>query len=147
MTNRWDVAVYDRDDQLVLVVEAKTKRGAGKDWAANLRRNILAHGVYPNAPFFLIAFPDRFYLWTQSNTKLGYSLPDYTIDAEPLLKRYFTQSGIDPQKVSGRSFELIVSSWISEIVNSDRLPTEKWLIDSGLYATIAGGRLEHEVTV
>ncbi len=62
MSTRWDLAVYDSQHQLVLVVEVKSIAGASPEWAARLRRNILAHGTFPNAPFFLVALPDRFYL-------------------------------------------------------------------------------------
>ncbi|MEQ9481150.1 hypothetical protein [Coleofasciculus sp. F4-SAH-05] len=34
------------------------------DWAAQFRRNILAHGTFYKAPYFLMVFLDRFYLWT-----------------------------------------------------------------------------------
>ncbi len=64
---RWDLSVGNRDGQLVLVVEVKSKTDASPEWAARLRHNILAHGTFPEAPYFLIVFPDRFYLWTHAD--------------------------------------------------------------------------------
>lgn len=55
-------ATYDRDNQLVLLVEVKSKLGAPPEWAARLRRHLLAHGTCPNAQYFPMVFPDRFYL-------------------------------------------------------------------------------------
>ncbi len=57
MSAGWDLTTYDRDNKLALVVEVKSKLDATVSWAAQLRRNILAHGTFPNAPYFLMAFP------------------------------------------------------------------------------------------
>jgi hypothetical protein len=53
----WDLAIYNRDGQLALVAEVKSKLNASAEWAAQFRRNILAHGTFPKAPYFLMAFP------------------------------------------------------------------------------------------
>jgi hypothetical protein len=150
MSTRWDLTAYNRDNQLVLVVEVKSKLGATPQWAAQLRRNILAHGTFPNAPYFLMVFPDRFYLW--KNTKSNHELiePTYVIDARPILQPYFEQAGIIADQVSGQSLELIVASWLGEVMHktSDELAaSQQWLIDSGLYGAIVGGSLDHEVVV
>jgi hypothetical protein len=56
---------------------------------------------------------------------------------------------VTADEISGQSLELIVSSWLGEIIHSDKLPehtnaAERWLIESGLYAALARGRFEHE---
>ena len=53
-----DIFAFDRDGQLVLIAEAKSKRGTSINWAAKMRRNMFAHGLMPNAPYFLLALPD-----------------------------------------------------------------------------------------
>ncbi len=50
---------------------------------------------------------------------------------------------------SEASLELIITSWLGEIIYSERLPknieaSQHWLIESGLYAALLGGTLEHE---
>ena len=150
MTDYWDLAVYNRDEQLVLVAEVKNKLNATPEWAAQLRRNILAHGVYPNAPYLLVALPDRFYLWTDSCSQSERTEPNYAIDARPLLQPYFDQVGVAADQISRQSLELIIASWLGNIVYSDQIPeqldeSERWLTESGLYAAILGGRFEHEV--
>jgi hypothetical protein len=152
MDSQLDLAAYNRDDELVLIVEVKTKRAASKEWAARLRRNILAHGILPSAKFFLLTLPDRFYLWKDVGNNLAEIEPTYTIDARPILTPYFEQAGIEPDKISGASFELIVASWLRELVHSDKVPEgngadRNWLIESGLYDAVAGGRLAYEVAV
>ncbi len=152
MTPRWDLAVYDRYDQLTLVIEIKNKLDTTPEWASRLRRNILAHGVYPNAQFFLLAFPDKFYLWADSNRKHNTDEPDYMIDARPLLQPYFEQTGVNATHISGQSLEFIVALWMGEVMHSEQLPNQlkaehQWLVDSGLYAAILGGRFVQEVLV
>ncbi len=150
MTTRWDLAVYDHNEQLALVVEVKNKTQVAPEWAGRLRQNILAHGIYPDAPFFLMAFPDHFYLWVASKATQARIEPDYSVDAHPILQPYFDHAGVTHDQISGQSLELIVAGWLSEVINAEKSPkqivaSEHWLIESGLYAAIAGGRFEHEV--
>ncbi len=86
-----------------------------------------------------MVFPARFYLWTDANVRLNQSEPTYTIDAQPILNRYFEQAGVKADQISGQSLELIVASWLGEIIHSEKSPedinkSQQWLIDSGLYA-------------
>jgi hypothetical protein len=148
MLEQWDLSVYDRNGQLVLVVEVKGLFGQSPEWAIQFRRNILAHRILPNAPFMLFALPDKFYLWT-SHDKNGKSVePDYIIDADPILRPYLQQANLSAEEISSSSLELIVASWLDDLLyisqkNTD--PSYAWLTDSGLYQAIAGGRLEYRV--
>jgi hypothetical protein len=143
------LSVDNRNGQLALVVEIKRKTNVSPEWAAKLRRNIFAHGTFPKAPYFLMIFPDKFYLWSNAEAYQDQSEPTYTIDAAPILQPYFERAGVAADQVSGASLELIVTSWLGEIIHSDQLPenidaSQQWLIESGLYAALAGGKLEHE---
>jgi hypothetical protein len=146
--SHWDLSVNNRAGQLILAVEVKRKTQASAKWAAQLRRNILAHGTFPKTPYFLMAFPDKFYLWTDPDSPLDYSEPTYTIDAQPILEPYLKRSGLTADQISGHSLELIISSWLGEIMYSDQLEdldnSQQWLMESGLYKALAGGQLEHE---
>jgi hypothetical protein len=145
----WDLSVDNRNGQLALVVEVKRKTNVSPEWAAKLRRNILAHGIFPKAPYFLMVFPDKFYLWSNAQAYQDQSEPTYTIDASPILQPYFERAGVTADQISGASLELVVTSWIGEIIHSNQLPenidaSQQWLIESGLYAALAGGKFEHE---
>lgn len=145
----WDLSVDNRNGQLALVVEIKRKTNVSPEWAAKLRRNIFAHGTFPKAPYFLMVFPDKFYLWSNAEAYQDQSEPTYTIDASPILQPYFERAGVAADQISGASLELIVTSWLGEIIHSDQLPenidaSQQWLIESGLYAALIGGKLEHE---
>jgi hypothetical protein len=147
--SRWDLSVDNRNGQLTLVVEVKRKTNVSPEWAAKLRQNILAHGTFPQAPYFLMVFPDKFYLWFNAEASQDQSEPTYTIDASPILQPYFERAGVAADQISGASLELIVASWLGEIIHSNQLPenidaSQQWLIESGLYAALVGGKLEHE---
>lgn len=62
-----DFIAYNRDGTVVLLAEAKSRRGTSEAWAAKLRRNMLAHGVLPKSQYFLIATPERMYGWRQED--------------------------------------------------------------------------------
>ena len=145
----WDLSIDNRNGQRALVIEVKRKINVSPEWAASLRRNILAHGTFPQAPYFLMVFPDRLYLWANVDNNLDYSRPSYSIDATPLFKPYFERAGVTPDQISGESLELIVTSWLGEMMYADRRlepldAAQPWLIESGLYAALAGGRFEDE---
>ncbi|AFZ04016.1 hypothetical protein Cal6303_5127 [Calothrix sp. PCC 6303] len=91
---RWDLSVVSNDGKLVLAIEVKSKTNTSPEWATKFRRNMLAHGILPNALYFLMVFPDKFYLWTPSATDISEREPDYTIDAHPILNPYFERAGI-----------------------------------------------------
>ena len=143
----WDISVSGRDGQLILSVEVKQKSGASPDWAAQFRRNMLAHGIFDRTPYFLMAFPDKFYLWMNADTKPDDCMPDYAVDAKPVINPYLERTGLSADSISGQSLELIVSSWLSKLIYSRQSSetfndTQKWLIESGLYNALAGGELK-----
>jgi hypothetical protein len=148
--SRWDLSVDNRSGQLTLAVEVKRKMGTSPEWVAKFRRNILAHGTFPQAPYFLMVFPDRFYLWTQAEAQpLEATEPNYTIDARPILEPYFKRAGVTADQLSEHSLELIVTAWLGEVIYSEPGPESMagaapWLLDSGLSAALAGGRFERE---
>lgn len=148
MPNRTDIAGYDNEGNLRLVVEVKNKTGTTTDWAARMRRNLLIHNVIPNAPFFLIALPDRFYLWKSAPLE-GDDRPTYEVDPAPILSQYFSRAGVQPENMSGNGFELLLLSWLTELlqtVDSATIKDEhsKWLIESGLIDALKGGSVAAE---
>jgi hypothetical protein len=145
-----DILAFDKHGQLDLIVEVKNKRGTSSEWAAKMRRNMYAHGLLPNAQFFLLALPDKFYLWKNTGKALEVLEPTQVIDPRPFLQPFYEQSGISPEVLTGRSFEFIVTSWLNQVLGARRpqdLPQENqdWLVSSGLFDKLSGGRLELEV--
>uniref|UniRef100_UPI0040578B90 hypothetical protein n=1 Tax=Candidatus Electronema sp. TaxID=2698783 RepID=UPI0040578B90 len=149
---RADLVVYDRDGQIALITELKNKTGVTAEWAAKWRRNMLAHGRWPAAKFFMIALPDRFYLWNESG-RLSPELlaPAFEIDAVQLLKPYIEakEGSLLEEEISPQRFELAVAAWLNSLLqrsfSPDQKPDSAWLKDSGLSDAISGGRLLYEV--
>ena len=147
-----DIAAYDNAGKVVLIVEVKSRRGTSADWAAKTRRNILAHSSALAVPYFLLALPDRFYLWksTGSETIKEGEPPTFEVDAFPLLRPYYERLGqATADSLSGGGFELIVASWLTEILwaqdPSDLSEQNRqWLEESGLYQALRGARLAVE---
>lgn len=147
----WDLLVNNYQGELVLGVEVKSKINTSSYMRVKFRHNILMDSSIQKIPFFLMAFPDRFYLCTNPEIYSSQIERIYVIDALSVLKPYFERAGIIPEKIREDSFELLVASWLSDLINSEKLPEEfnesqRWLIDSGLYVAISGGNLKYGAT-
>ncbi len=147
-----DLVGYDRNGQIVLIAEVKRKTGGSAEWAAKWRRNMLSHGDMPDAKFFMIALPDRFYLWKEAGTVPEPTAPTFEIDAGPVLKPYLDESGISLENISPQSFELVVATWLNSILQggvplNQRNDTVNWINKSGLSEALSGGYLRYEVAL
>lgn len=154
LQRRADAVVHSQDGSLQLEVEVKTKRHVTADWAARLLRNMIVHGAGPSAPYFMLALPDRIYLWdlrrrgpaggistlTPESAEIG-PQPDYEADAAPALSPYLG----GPQEIPELGEEgliLVVTTWLTDLLNSDpsglreritQPELQAMLFDSGLY--------------
>lgn len=145
-----DSAIYGRDGQPKLLVEAKNKRGTSREWAARLRRNMYAHGGLPQVPYFLLALPDKFYLWRGLQNPFDPVEPQYSADSRPVLDPYFKRSGISGSEVTERGLELAVSAWLEKLVRgheSAKSPESSWIRSSGLADAVRDGRVEVQALV
>jgi hypothetical protein len=142
-----DFIAYDTDGSVVLLAEAKTQFGESEVWAAQLRRNMLAHGVLPRAKYFLIATPERMYGWKQENLKLDEVPPQFTIDAQKALARYYTRLDQDPARISPMAFRLIVLTWLTDVARAAEYLEKpdailQPLSDSGLLSSLRKAHIE-----
>jgi hypothetical protein len=144
-----DILVFDKNGQTALIAEVKNKRGTTSGWAAKMRRNMYAHNLLPDAPFFLLALPDRFYLWNNARITNDASEPTHQIDPMPFLQPYFERSGVAPNSITGKSFELIIASWLNQVLRAGSQQdlqdgNQDWLVSSGLFDRLTGGHLALE---
>lgn len=135
MIARPDFVIRTQDDQLLLIVEAKKRLNASAEWAAQMRRNLVAHGALPPAPYFLLALPDKFFLWKQPPQD-QVVLPDYEFDAEEALRPYLDALASPLNALSETSFESIVRLWLEDLVREELLDQPRWLHASGLDAQL-----------
>ena len=142
-----DFVAYSDGGQPVLLVEVKSTRQTSEVWAARFRRNLLAHGTLPRAPFFLIATPERMYFWRQDDEMPIEETPQFTMDATYELRPYFEKFKQSPEKTGGQALELILFSWLVDLAESGQLRAKKdfslkWLSDSGLLDALSSARIE-----
>ena len=145
-----DFAVYSPDHKLQLVVEVKGTPNSDSNWAAKLRRNLLAHGAVPRAPYFLLVLPDYLYLWSHAADQES-ALPDFRADTREVLRRYLSHwpAGERSEPIGERGLELAVRSWLSELAGrgngeSHETRADDWLNKSGLAAIVRTGTLRAE---
>jgi len=120
MATQPDFFLYDRIGRLVAVVQVSARRGTSREWAAEFRRNIIAHfETFRGAPFYLLTTPDRLYLWKNAPTVLDDESPpvppDYEVDGELLFSRYLEGLSRKQKEIMRPTFELIVMSWLGEL--------------------------------
>lgn len=152
MTVRADLSLYDCSGRLTAVAEIKNRLGTSPEWAALTRRNILAHGEYRSADYFILVTPDRLYLWKDVGTEPVQILPTYEADTQSEFTPYFERAGVDPRHVSGHTFELIVSAWLSDVIRSEGAAEKStedrsWLTKSGFRSAVRDGHIEYEALV
>ena len=151
ITRIFDIAVYDKADQIQLVVEVKKRPYEVatdlEDWATRIHRNLLVHSGIPSSAFFLFAISSSpFYLWTRSQATEVEAPPQYTVDSQVLLSSYL------PSNFLGNSvekqYEGAIYAWLSDLVQTQETPqhdsSQSWLFESGLLSAIQGGHVVRE---
>ena len=150
MFNSGDFVLYDHSGRLAAVVEIKNKLGTSGEWAAQTRRNILAHSRPYNADFFLLITPDPLYLWKGADPDPTQVVPPtFETDTRREFAPYFEGAKVDPRQVTGHAFELLVAAWLGDIIRpvstTDSFPnSQSWLVESGFRTAIQDGRVEYE---
>jgi hypothetical protein len=133
-----DFVAYDRDGHVLLLAEAKSRRGTSESWAAGLRRNMLSHGLLPWSKYFLIATPERMYLWKQQQPNSPEMPPELTIDAEKVFQPYFQRLHQEPSSIGPEAFEHLVLTWLTDIAGSgDRTMADRNLNEDASSAWLA----------
>lgn len=160
MERRADIAVRGPEGGLELVVEVKNRPGRSDEWAARTLRNLLVHGAIPEASYLMLVLPDAILLWDNhegallhdSGLENGGVRPSYRADSRVVLSDYLEGSDLEVEELSASGLEMLVASWLAEIIGSDLAeeaspPGMRWLFDSGLYGAIRSGTLLTEALV
>ena len=79
---------------------------------------MLSHGLLPSAKYFLIATPERLYLWNQEHPDQAGAAPEYTIDASQEFQPWFRRLRLEPSEIGPEAFELLVHAWLNGIAGS-----------------------------
>ncbi len=147
---QWDMIVRDQHENTVLAVEAKGRPRTSAEWAANWRRNLLAHAHTENLPpYLLMVFPEKFYLWKNNKEATIDRLPDFAGDAAYSLQPYFKRIGLHPSnRLHREDFEAVVRLWLFDLMEGRQQPTnddlQNWIHQSGLHDAIANKQLHYD---
>lgn len=147
-TRAIDFVGYNKRGEIVLLAEAKSRTGTTDEWASQLRKNILAHGELPQARFFLIATPDRIYIWKQEGPDDAEAPPSAVVDAHEAFASYFKTLDWPASQIGPEGFEFLVRSWLTDLAGSSSTasaggPSLHWLVESRFLDAIQGARIEH----
>lgn len=149
MAWRPDVILYDSLGRSTAVVELKNRRGTSAEWAAELRRNLVAHGLAVAAEFFLVITPDRIYMWRGAGLDPRPVPPTAEADAGPLFSPYFEMARVEAGSVSAQAFELVVGAWLADLARGvsaapGASPEQRQRLDPQFFAAIRDGRIEYQ---
>lgn len=139
-----DLVVYSRKNEPSLVVEVKNKKNASSDWARQFRRNLLLHGGFPSALFFLLVTPDRLFLWREQGRNQDVE-PSAEVPTSETFKLFLEVLPSD--RLDEVSLELITQAWLSSLADlslrSEEIAAQHgWIEESGLLEAIRGGHVE-----
>jgi hypothetical protein len=138
---RFDFVAYDQNGRRTLLVEVK-RRPVDKEWATEYRRNLMRGGLLGGSELFLLAGPDRLFLWAP--TAPPDAPPTYELDARVLFAPYFQRVGVQPEQIQPMAFEMLVLLWLQELANSESASAPPDLLHSGLFEAVHGTDIEHE---
>jgi hypothetical protein len=143
---RPDIIVRDQMGEPVLSVEVKARQSVDGRWAAQLRRNLRAHGQRVPAKFFMIVTSDNAYLWHENH---GDQLDARPPDAEAPLSDLLGEDASSAEIIDGRTLELFVLSWLSAAAEAAELgelseSAQAFLIRSRLFEALRGAAVAFE---
>jgi hypothetical protein len=143
MSTPLDIVVDSSTGRRILFVECKASRKSTPEDAAHVRRNLLSHSQLSADAFFLLAMPSRLYLWDKDR---GLDAPpNFTADAQPVLRDYLGPIADQEGGPRGESLGLAIASWLGDLIanirSSDKTDADRMLVDSGLLERIKGGRV------
>lgn len=134
---------YSKHGSLQLVVEVTKAPRPTAEWAAAMRRNLLAHGLTSRAPFFLLALPTRLYLG--KNDPPAGVRPHYEAEMKPLKDWLWSQRPAGAVLKSEAAIEVLLTSWFAHVMHGHERqplgPEFDWLFESGLYDAVRLGRI------
>lgn len=140
MATNWDLVAYNRHKQMTLIAEFKSTPAINSQWVTEYRDNLLAYADLPSVPFFLIAMPDKGYLWHHHNTENNIP-PTYTINLTPILKAHSSQ------QLNKNNVEMLFTAWLFQRIHQpiEQIPAEeRWIVETGLYDAIKDGIIEED---
>jgi hypothetical protein len=106
-----DIIIKNKEDQTIAMVEVKNSQNLSKEIADNFRRNLIAHGLISNTPYFLILSQDKGFLWNQKSEE---TKKIYEFSVKKILEKYIPE--IDSgNRLKGQQLEFFIFQWLNDL--------------------------------
>jgi len=136
---RPDLLIRSSEGYPIAVVEVKNQLNLSRDVATKFRRNMVAHGLLPQIPYFLLVSQDVGYLWREPKYVNYNTPPTYEFPMDKVVARYLKR---DPgQRLYGAELELVVLQWLTDLTQATQKNVEEpeiTLSISGFIESIKG---------
>jgi hypothetical protein len=149
MIGRADIVAHSPQREPSAVIELKNRRQLTPEVAVTLRRNIIAHGLLPNVPFFMVLSQDVGYLWPGSDQSVSvwHAQPTLQFPMGPVVRRYLP--GLDAgERVDEAQLRLLVLQWLTDLSSlpqSASSEPERLLGATGFLEALKGANAFSEV--
>lgn len=148
MNGSTDILVRDSQGNPIAAVEIKNRRPLTPEAAITLRRNLIAHGLLPAAPYFMVVSQDIGYLWLERAGDSANPLapPRLAFPMSPVIDRYLLERDLG-ESIGGAGLELLVLQWLldlSSLPQSAASEPEQALDATGLLDALRGATVEAE---
>ncbi len=108
-----DLVVKNLDGGSIAVVEVKGGMYMSKDYAIDIRRNMLAEGLPAHIPYFLILSQDLGFLWKDSEQNDLNTPPTYEFPMNEVIKRYSTEE--PDRRLPVIELEYVMLQWLTSL--------------------------------
>lgn len=114
MSYRADILVRSRDGEPIAVVEVKNRQDLNREVAIQLRRNMIAHGLLPHIPYFLLLSQDSGFLWKGKRRERLDAELTCEFSMSEIVTRYLPELG-SKERLREAQLELLVLQWLSDL--------------------------------
>ena len=139
-----DILVSSPDGWPIAAIEVKNPQNLSRDVATELRRNLLAHGLSPQLPYFLLLSQDTGFLWKKTRRSALNAQPNYEFPMSEVVNRYWPERNQN-ERLREPQLELIILQWLLSLTNLPQETNgepEKSLARSGLLESIRGATVQ-----
>lgn len=116
MQFRPDIVISDRSGTSSAIIEVKALRGADTQHASHYLRNLLAHGILPQARFVLLITVDWGYLWFSPESVLRDEPPELVFPMDRIVQ-YYLPNGEESSPIRDLVLETIVQQWLVDLAD------------------------------
>ena len=137
-----DILIQSPQGNSIAVVEVKNRQNLSRDVATAFRRNMLAHGLLSQTPYFLLTSQDIGFLWKEAKEENFDALPDYEFSMDKVVSRYIKQKS--GERLYEPVLDLVVFQWLLDLTMGTQKSLEepeRTLALAGFNESIKGAKI------